>query len=221
VSKILTRVADAGGILFVVCLMVGYVVLIDPFMPDSLDSPDAVLTHLQSHPPTATFWAGVWVESAGLVALVLFGARLAGRIRAAEPGSWLPFAVVGLAVGSFAVKIGSFAPSLAALHIDRYDAGTVTALLDINYAAFYVCWALDGAFAVLVGLAALAIGGLPRWLGAFAVVAGLAVVGGLADETLLENMQLVFLVWMVVTSGWLLTRASRTPAAAQEPAFVS
>ncbi|TFV89847.1 DUF4386 family protein [Blastococcus sp. CT_GayMR16] len=220
-SKILDRVADAGGILFVLLTGVGYIALVGPSMPESLESPTAVVDHLQAHPPTAAFWAGVWMEGAGLAALVLLAARLAARLRATDPSAWTPAAVVGLAVAGFTVKIGSFAAGIAALDVDRYDAGTVTALLGLNDASFDVAWAVDGAFALLIGLAALTGTAMPRWLAGFAVVAGLAVLVGLAGGSLFDALQPVFLLWLLVTSGWLLARGNRTVPSAPEPALAA
>jgi hypothetical protein len=222
VSRILDKVADAGGILFVLLVGVGYVAFVAPHMPESLASPETVAEHLRDHPPTTAFWLGVWMEAAGLVLLVLLAARLASRVRAAAPCPWVPAAVVALAVAGMTVKIASFAPALAALHVDRYDAGTVTALLDINDAAFDLSWALDGAFVLLLGLGALAVRALPRWLAAWTTVAGLAVVVGIAVPALFDSLQLVFLAWAVAVSGWLLVRADRgTPDRAAGPVPVS
>ena len=214
-SKLLDRVADAGGILFVLFVGVGFIAFVAPAMPETLTSPDAVAAHLSANPPTTSFWVGVWLEGAGLAVLVLFAARLASRIRSADPAGWLPSAVVGLAVAAFGVKIFSFAPALAALHVDRYDAGTVTALLDINDAAYDVSWALDGAFVLLLGLGALAARALPAWLAGFAVAAGVSVLVGIAVPATFEALQLVFVLWLLTTSGWLLVRGGRIPATAQ------
>jgi hypothetical protein len=214
VSTFLDRVADAGGVLHVLLVFGGYVFLVAPFMPESLDSPDAALAHLQAHPPTTAFWAGIWLEGAGLVVLVLFAARIAARIRTAEPGWWLPTAAVGLAVAACTVKVGSFAPGLAALEIERLDAQSVTTLLGANDAAVGVSAALDGAFVLLLGLGALAVGGLPRWLAALTVVAGAGQVLSVAVPVL-DSLSLLFYVWVLVCSGWLLVRGSRsvtTPA---------
>jgi hypothetical protein len=216
VTKFLDRLADAGGILHVLLVFGGYVFLVAPFMPGSLDSPEAALVHLREHPPTTAFWAGIWLEGAGLLMLVLLAARVASRLRI-RPGWWLPTAAVGLAVAGVTVKVGSFAPGLAALEVDRYDAGTVTALLGINDAAVGVAAALDGAFVLLLGLGALAVGALPRWLSAFTVTAGIALLLSLAVPAL-DPLQLLFYVWLLVVSGWLLARGSRT-ASAPEPAF--
>ena len=169
-SKILDRVADAGGILYVLLVFGGFVVLVAPHMPESLDSPEAALAHLEAHPPTTAFWAGIWLEGAGLPdaraarrpARVPDPARAARLVAAA--------AAVGLAVAGVTVKVGSFAPGLAALEVDRFDAATVTALLSINDASVGVaarwtvrssCCSGSGALAV-AGTAAVA-GGADRW----------------------------------------------------------
>ena len=210
-SKVLDRIADAGGILYVLLVFGGYVFLVAPHMPESLDSPDVALAHLQSHPPTTAFWAGLWLEAAGLLMLVLLAARIASRIRGAHPGWWLPSAALGIAVTGVTVKVGSFAPALAALETDRLDATTVTALLSINDASVGVAGALDGAFVLLLGLGALAVRALPRWLAALTLVAGLAQLASIAFPAL-GSLQLVLFVWLLAVSGWLLVRGARMPA---------
>ena len=219
-SKFLDRVADAGGILYVLLVFGGYVFLVAPFMPESLDSPDAAFAHLQAHPPTTAFWAGIWLEGAGLAVLVLFAARIAARIRTAQPGWWLPSAALGLAVAASTVKIGSFAPGLAALEIDRLDAQSVTTLLSANDAAVGVSGALDGGFVLLLGLGALAVGGLPRWLAALTLAAGLGQALSVAVPAL-DSLSLLFFVWALVASGWLVVRDSRTARPAPEPALTT
>jgi Domain of unknown function (DUF4386) len=218
VSKVLDRIADAGGILHVLLVFGGFAFLVAPHMPESLDSPEAVMDHLRSHPPTTAFWAGIWLEGAGLLALVLLAARLASRIRVARPGWWVPSAVVGLAIAGVTVKVGSFAPGLAALEIDRLDATTVTALLGINDSSVAVAAALDGTFVLLLGLGVLATRSLPRWLSAFTLAAGAGLLLGTAVPAL-DSLHLIFYVWALTVSGWLLARGSRTTAPAPETAF--
>jgi hypothetical protein len=122
-------------------------------------------------------------------------------------------------VAGFTVKLASFAPSMAALHVDRYDASTVTALMDVNDAAYDLSWAVDGLFALLLGLGAVATRALPGWLGGLTVAAGAAVLVGIAVPSTFEALQFVFLVWVLVVSGWLLLRGNRTPASAPEAAL--
>lgn len=216
-SKLLDRVADAGGILYVVLVFAGFVFLVSPYLPESLESADAVVAHLEANPPGTDLWIGLWLEGAGLAALVLLAARVAGRIRAAEPAGWLPSAAVGLAVAAFTVKVASFGPAVAALDTDRYDAGTVTALLAVNDAAVDISWAIDGAFVLLLGLGALAARALPKWLAGLTVAAGCAVLAGIAVPASFDVLQFVLLVWVLTVSGWLLARGSRTPV--REPAL--
>jgi hypothetical protein len=213
VSKALNRVADAGGVLYFVLIAVGFIVLASSYLPESLDSPEAVVAHLEAHPPTTALWVGLWLEGAGLAALVLMVARLAGRIRAVEPASWVPSAAVGFAVAAFTVKVASFGPAIAALDVERYDAQTVTALLSINDSAYDLSWAIDGAFLLLLGLGALATRALPGWLGGMTVLAALTVVVSLAVPATFDALQFVFLIWVLTTSGWLLFRGERVQSA--------
>lgn len=215
-SNILDRVADAGGILYVLLGFSGYAFLVAPHLPASLDDPAAVLAFQQSSPPTAALWAGLWLEGAGLAALVLFAARMASRLQGAQPGWWLPSAVVGLAVAAFAVKVGSFAPASAALETERPNAATVTALLTVNDAAAGLTAALDGAFVLLLGLGALAARALPRWLSGCTLAAGVAMLAATAVPAL-ALLELLFLAWVLTASGWLLARGSRTAAPARDP----
>ena len=62
--------------------------------------------------------------------------------------------------------------ALATLHADRYDASTVTALLDSNSLSDTVGTALDAGFVLLAALAALSTRVLPRWLAASVDVVG-------------------------------------------------
>lgn len=210
-SKLLDRVADAGGILYVVLVFVGFVFLVSPYLPESLESADAVVAHLEANPPGTDLWVGLWLEGAGLAALVLLAARVAGRIRAAHPTGWLPSAAVGLAVAAFTVKVASFGPAIAALDIDRNDAGTVTALLAVNDAAVDISWALDGAFVLLLGLGTIATRVLPGWLAGLTTAAGVAVLAGIAVPATFGLLQFVFLIWVLTVSGWLLGRGNRVP----------
>ena len=157
-SKVLDRVADAGGILYVLLVFGGYVFLVAPFMPESLDSPDAALAHLQAHPPTTAFWAGIWLEGAGLAVLVLFAARIASRIRAAQPGWWLPLG------GARARRRRSRSRSARSRPGWRRWRSTGSTPDGHRPAEHQRRGgrrerALDGAFVLLLGLGALAVGG--------------------------------------------------------------
>ena len=55
---------------------------------------------------------------------------------------------------------------------------------------------------ILLGLAALAVGAMPRWLAGWAVIAGAAIEVGIAVPALFDNLQLIFLLWLVAASGW-------------------
>jgi hypothetical protein len=217
VSRVLDRVGDAGAVLYLILAGVGYGGLVSQTMPQDLTNPAQVLAHLRSHPAGTAFWVGVFLESIGLVCLLLFAARLTGRIRLVPQTSWLAGAALGLAVAGVAVKFASFPGALAALHVGRYDAGTVTALLDSNSLSDTVGTALESGFVLLVSLAALTARVLPRWLAGTGVVAALAMLAGVAVPGLFDPLQLVFFLWLASTSGWLLVRGGRRRAAEQVP----
>ena len=219
-STILDRIADASGIMFLLLVGVGYAVFVAPFSPPSLGSPAEVVTFLDTHPLDWRFPVGVAMELIGLLALVVFAARLAGRIRAVtSPESWTPATVVAFAVLSAAVKVASFGPALIARHhTDRYDSGTLTALFDLNEAAYDLSWALDGIFVIMLGLAALAARAMPRWLAGWAIIAGVAIEVGLAVPGLFDNLQLVFLLWLIAASSWAIRDGLHPRPAAQQDA---
>lgn len=216
-SRTLDRIADAGGPLYVVLAGVGYGVFVAPALPDPGAAPAAMLRQLRDHPVGTTFWSGVGLESAGLLLLLLFTIRIAGRIRGADPSGWQPMAIAALAATALAVKVASFAPVLAAVHVGRYDASTVAALFGTNDMADYVSSAVDAVVVLLAGLAAWPARALPRWLAGGAVVAGAAVLLGLAVPGLFDSLQLLMFLWLVVTSGWLLLRGGRSGAPSAQP----
>jgi len=220
VTKLLDKIADASGILCFLLVSIGYIALVSPFLPETLDSPEAVHAHLTAHPPTTALWVAAWLEAAGLAFLVVLATRIAGRLQAAGSGYWLPTAAVAFAVAGFAIKLGSFAPVLAALDVERYGPETVTALLSINDAAHTVSSALDAGSLVLLGLGALATSALPRWLTALTLVAGVADLLGVAVSDVAGLLRTVFLIWLLAVSGWLLARGNRT-ASSREPAIAA
>lgn len=211
-TKVLDKIADAAGILCFLLVSVGYIAFVSPFIPVHLPSSEAVHAHLAAHPPTTVFWVGLWLEAAGLAFLVVLAARVAGRIRDRGAASWLPTTAVGLAVASFAVKVGSVGPVIVASDVERYGPETVTALLDLNDAAHGVSWALDVGFLLVLGLGVLATSALPRWLGALALLAAAGGLAGLAVPELSGLLRTLFLVWLLATSGWLLVRGNRVAA---------
>ena len=129
------------------------------------------------------------------------------RIRAARPASWVPSVVVGLAVAGMrrqagVVRAGTRRP--ARRPVRRRHAHRTARH---QRRAVRPGWALDGAFALLLGLGALATAPchagsrrsacrrreLPCW-------------SAIAVPALFDTLQLVFLVWLLATSGWLLVR---------------
>ncbi|MGZ4547062.1 MAG: hypothetical protein ACXVX8_08165 [Blastococcus sp.] len=219
--RVLDRLADTGGLLYVALAGVGYGALVAPSLPDMTAPPPAMRAHLLQHPVGAAFWAGVALESAGLLMLLAFSFRVAARIRQLAPDSWLASAIGGLAAASFAIKIASFATALAALHTARYGSDTIAALFGVNDVSDTLANAVDAVVALLIGVAAWSLrGALPRWLAGFALIAGAAVLTGIAVPGLFDSLQVLLLLWLVTTSVWLLLRTERraAPTAVTAPA---
>ncbi|MGZ4617271.1 MAG: hypothetical protein ACXV5Q_01285 [Frankiaceae bacterium] len=210
--RALDRLADAGGLLYVVLAGVGYGALVAPSLPDMNASPAAMRAHLLAHPVGASFWTGVALESAGLFLLLAFAFRVATRIRRFGTDSWLPPAIGGLAVASFTIKVASFATALTAVHAARYGTDSIGALFGVNDVSDTLANAVDATVVLLIGTAAWSFrGALPRWIAGSAVAAGAALLTGVAVPALFDTLQLLLLLWLVTTSSWLLLRGERRP----------
>ena len=205
-SRLLDRIAAAGGILFVPLVGLGYGMFISSYVPESLETPQAVADFFATHPVDAGFWVGVAMESVGMLLLLLFAMRLLGRIRAAQAADgWLAQAASAALVIALSVKYSSFAPALAGqLHHERYDAGTVAALMDINEAAYTLSWVGIGAFILLTGMGGLVTAALPQWLCVGALVTGGALVIALIVPAVWDTVLLLTLLWLIAGSVVLL-----------------
>lgn len=116
-------------------------------------SSQQVFEFIQSHPLNSVAWLGIALESLGLVLLIVFAARLAGRLRMGDQ-DWASGAVLALAVTTVATKFASFSPAFVAqLHPDRYGAAVVSGLVDANSLAYNGTLGLDAAFVGVTGLA--------------------------------------------------------------------
>jgi len=157
---------------------------------------------------------------AGVAAITLvvpFIAYLCSVMRAAEgPDGWLAGAALAAGITGIALKLGSGAPELA-LHRAHLAAGTslhaaISALGDsVTVLSLYPL----AVFCAFVAIAAFRTGVLPRWLAAVAAVTGaaLAVNGGFLGTDFVPAL-LLFALWTLLTSVYLLRRTWRDPAPA-------
>jgi len=156
-----------------------------------------------------------------LTALIPFAAVVSARLRPAEaPSGWLSGAALAAGTTAAAIKLGSVAPELAA-----HNAG-VTADSELGTVLSHIA---DGttllslfplaAFCAAVAIEALRSRALPRTLAIAAAVVAIALI---ANASLLGTAAvpafLLFLLWALVTSGYLLFRPVRRAAVAAQPA---
>jgi len=194
--------AALGGVGYVVLAIGGFTLTAATSFPDTSKSLDQQYAHILANPPGLGFWAGVVIESVGMILLVVFAVHFAAVLTRRSQSWWLPAAGAGLAVVSVAVKVASLAPALEALrHADELGQGPTTALIGINDVASNVTWAADPAWLLVTALAIASAPGLPRWLG---VATLLAAVGAGSAAAGIEAGQLPLFVWLLLAGVWAL-----------------
>ena len=166
-----------------------------------------------------TYSQGLHLEALAILLQVFFVAALWGVLRRSEPApAWLSAAVLGAGVSAVAVKLSS-APAYFALvyHAQPLDPNLARALFEMNTFAFFVTWYLQAALLLAVTALSLAHRALPLWLGvpAGVIAISLLVAVQLAVTNLIVVPELLWLVWVVVTSVYLTIWPPRTLPAVQ------
>lgn len=145
------------------------------------------------------------LELAGFVGLCVLLGSLAAAVAPSRPRAAAVTVVAGAAM--IAVKLGSAAPMMTAHRLaDDLDAGTATALLDLNEMAFVVSGLLLSLALAAAGIGLLGLD-VPSWTGwAPAVLGSLGVVAGGAGiidpDAYVPVPFLLLLVWMLALAIW-------------------
>src|SRR5215210_6281485 len=185
-DRIWTRIAAAGGILYVVLTLLGNDVLGTSSGAPGITATGAKLgAYVRTHPPTALSWAALYIELLGILAFVFFLGSLWSVLRRAE-GEHGPFSAIAFGAGlvSVGVKIASFPAAIAAFYRGQegMDSQLAAALLDMNGVSFVLTWAIDAALLAATAVVVLSTGALPRWLGwSAAVLSGALDRGGVRN----------------------------------------
>jgi hypothetical protein len=211
--------SSLGGIAFTVLAVIGAAFLFD----GPSDSSPAKMTAWYSSGSNRSHINIGWVLTGlGLLCLIWFVAGVRERIAIAEQadtagGSFLSTIVTigGAAFAAAGICLIGIADGIKTMSDDTYHHQVYSGLIHAAGDASYIMLAGAGvAMASLIFAISLAIfsfGLLPRWVGWFGVVAGVAAIFSIVFFTML-----VWLLWIAVASVMFFVR-SRSTAGAHEP----
>lgn len=153
----------------------------------------------------------VALELVGLVLIIPFLSYLWRVLGDAEgPGGWLATCAFGAGLADVTIKLASIGPGKVA---ERFGETTEMhqALQDINSVAFIVTMLPLSVMMGAVAAVTLRHGGLPRWLGWFAAMTSATLlVNGMFLDSVDAPAFLLFMVWVLLASGWLTLRGNQT-----------
>lgn len=207
------RIGAASGAVCVLSVMVGNGLALAGWSEAS-DGP-GVLADLQRDLSVVNR-VGLSMELLGWAALVMFLGYLYRVLKRAEgPDGWLAPVAFGSGLIMVCVKLGSVAPLTAAWYRrDEFTVTTATTLSDLSGALFVVSGWTTGLLVASAAGSGLASGVLPRWLGWFGMVSGVATLvagtaGIMGPRGYVPLPFLAALLWILITSVVLSVRASR------------
>jgi hypothetical protein len=220
-DRIWTRIAAAGGILYVGLTVLGNDVLgSGGEAPGMTASVARIGAYVSTHPPTPLSWATLYIELLGILAFVFFLGSLWSVLRRAEDEHG-PFSAIAFGAGLVlvGVKVTSFPALIVAFYRGQegMDPQLAAALLDMNEVSFVLTWAVGAVLLAATAVVVLRSGSLPRWLGWSAAVLSPALLVGVAFATSFGFVPYVLtMVWIVATSIVLIRRAGVHPLAEKD-----
>lgn len=221
----LRRIAGAGALTYLASVVAAVVT----FGPPTVHEGQKGIEHSLAEVGLARGYAGLYVVGLGLLALLpvmLFLAHaLAESVGHRSPGAaWAARTAASVTPAYVVLILGVGAPAGAAalwgLHHDL-DLPTVLAINNVRNFAYFAVTLLMGAYALGVGVAAIADGRLTRWVGWGGVVVGVACLLAVpAAGVGVQYAQPLWLLWWLGVGVTLLRRlpAAKTPELpAREP----
>ncbi len=186
-----TRLAAACGALFWIGILVGDDVINGAGeAPNPIDRSDDSLAEVSDYLGSAadasangSYWIGRGIGILSLIALLVFSAYVARRIRAHERDSGI---LAGFAFGSgvAAVSLGLSSAAAQFAVVARANAGvdpeTARVMLDFSGIAFTLMWLPLAALLAATAVAGMRYAILPRWLSIAAALVSITLVAGLA-----------------------------------------
>lgn len=199
-AKASARFGGAAGIAFVVLALAGN--NLTGGGVDSAAAADAYAAEVARRSADGAWRAGIALELVAFLALLVFSAALARRIRLSEPREgYLGLAVLAAGTLFAAVKVASGSALYAAdRRAGELDGASARLLSDLNDASFALSFVPLGLLLGAAAVAALAYGALPRvlgWTGAPLAVLLVAAASTGADAVPVPF--LLSLLWLVAT----------------------
>jgi hypothetical protein len=213
------RLAAAGGLLFIVLLHVGHEAVAGGSEMPALDAPvREYTTYISDTMGTASYYVGQVIGWIGFGFLFLFMSSLARTLRAAgDEESVLPRLALGGGLVAVLFMLAAGAPQLAvAIRFDDgLDPVTAATLFNAGSVFFMLAWLPLGISVGAFGAQILRTRALPRWLGAFTYVVGVALLGfpaALPSDAGYMGFG-IFLLWTIAASIVLVVKEVRSTRA--------
>jgi hypothetical protein len=204
-----TRIGAGLGVASIVLVATGFAVAAATETTIA-SSPDEVAAFYTGAGLARTLTGGI-VEVLGLLLFLPFAAMLTGRVRDGgfSGGLLAPTARMAATVYVSICLAPGMSAGAAALWLGHHgspDPVVLTALNDLRVLSYFVALVAFALFLVMVGLAGLTTGRLPRWASWSAAAIGAAIVASLplAATNLIDVFGLLGLLWVVAVAVHLL-----------------
>jgi hypothetical protein len=222
-SSVLARLGAAGAIAYGVMEIVGDSLSTGA---DSTETPQQIAAYFAANPPTTSTWIGIYIETLGLFALLIFGAYLWSAGQDRKGGRMLSILALSGGIVQTAAMLASEPPKIEAFFraTQGMDPQLVAAMVDMNNAFFFLGFIPQALLAAAAGGLAIRTGLFPAWLGWAGIAVAIAMLASIAapaDSNLHIQANLVFFIWLAVTGGVLLWRTPTVaPSYSKIPATV-
>jgi hypothetical protein len=206
----LARYVPANGILFAALVIIAELLQDEP--GEKASDAEVLTYYADSGNRDAEFVAVLLIGLSGFCFLSFLGTLRGALARAEGEPARLTTAAVAAGVAFIALALAAHAVGTAmagaAGFFDTFevDPNTARVLISLSFGLFVLSLFAAAAMTAAVAVIALLLGGVPRWLGWFGL---LATVAGLLGFLVLPS--LVVLAWIVAASVWLLVPAAQPP----------
>jgi hypothetical protein len=224
-TRTTARLGAGCGIAYVVLIMIASAIGPAAEPPAANASTAAIGSYVAHHSPTATQWAGVYLELFALLAFVVFVGYLWRVLRDVDRNGWLPGVAMAGGLLAATLKLAGLPAAFAAFY--RADDGIspqlATALVDMNNAAFVLMWVPLALMLTATAVIALGSGVLPRWLAWSALIVAVGLMASIPFYTAEPPTFMLALLWIIAASVVLIRRAdarevARVPAVSMSAA---